>query len=178
MNNVKKYGLILFLREAPKQPFVAGFGLVGVIVAMSIVGIMSYVLSEMFKNQAIAQKNLDLKVARMAVTRNLNALQDDYCPAAPLRLRIVVPARCPDPTYVEIPGAPGQAVIVSQFDPTNPTNAQRMGGLYVRAKCQESPSGKKLKVEAVDVKRLQNIPDKAVWADVSPQADLLCDINR
>lgn len=168
----------------------SGMSLIAVMIAVGILGIAAYVLAEVFKNQFIAQKKLDLKVARLAVVRNLNARITDYCPprtdpTLPDPLRIVVPATCPDPTYLEIPGAPGQAVIVSRFDPANPLGAQRMGGLALRAKCcvgrPECPgAGKTLKVEAVDALKLERAPEEAAreWFDVSPSIPLSCNINR
>jgi type II secretory pathway pseudopilin PulG len=157
----------------------AGMSLVAVMVAVAILGILGFVLSEVFSNQFNAQKQLDLQVARMAIIRNLNARIQEYCPNPdPARAWTWIPASCDPPQYLEIPSAAGP-VIVSKFDPSAPLNAQLMGEMRIRAKCIKVNGAKQLKVEAVDAKKLAAEPSiDRNWKDISPQIALNCDINN
>jgi len=154
----------------------SGFSLAAVMVAVGILGVLAYVFSSMFSNEAKFQKALELQIARMAIVRNLNTRKSEYCPdGGPLRIN--VPASCSPEVYLEIPSL-GGVVIVSQFDPANPLNAQLMGEMRVRAKCTMINGKRTLKVESVDNKKLTNDPNNdANWKDVSPKEALSCDIG-
>lgn len=165
-------------QQKPKAQHVeAGFSLAALLVAVAIMGILGYVMSSIFANQAKAQKKLDLQVARLAIVRNLNARIRDYCPQGQ-PTSIAVPASCTPDAYLAIPSATGGAII-SLYDPANPLNAQKMNGMRVRAKCKIVDGLKTLKVEAVDEKKLEVEPNNEDnWKDVSPNIPLPCNIQN
>lgn len=161
-----------------KDHLQCGMSLVAVMVGVAILGILGVVLSEVFKNQFTAQKDLDLKVARMAVIRNINARIQEYCPpAGPLPW---VPATCGARTYLRIPnGVAGQPDIISLFDPANELAAHKMGNILVRAFCiTNANSRRELKIEAVSEKDLANRVPNTEWKDISPRIPLACNIHR
>ncbi len=164
-----------------------GMGLVAILVAVGILGIVAVALSRMFATQAYSQKKLEMAVASMVVVRNLNMRLMEYCPptspSAPVALPWTVPATCanaPTGTYVEIKTSSG-AVLIKMFNPAAPLTAQQMGDLLVRAKCvvypTKTPPHKTLKIEAVDAKWLAG-KASTPWFDISPQIPLPCDIDR
>lgn len=181
-----------------KEQLNQGMSLVAVMVGVAILGILAVVLSEVFKSQFSAQKDLDLKVARMAVIRNVNARIQEYCPpGGPLPW---VPAVCGARTYLSIPrvrrnpdssaGQPefiidtNQPAIIGLFDPNNELNAHRMGNILVRAFCDTNAAGQReLKIEAVSERDLANRVPNTGWRDISLRSNdaripLACNIHR
>ncbi len=156
-----------------------GVSLVALLVGLAILGILAMSLAEIFKNQFKANKQLDLKVARMAVLRHLNYKLHEYCPPPPSPLPWV-PATCSPETYIKIPALSGPPLI-RMYIPATPLNSQPLGELLLRAKCRQGgdpSSSKTLVVEAIDAKGLAaNNPD-AKWFDISPNIPLACQINR
>lgn len=168
-----------------KEQLNQGMSLVAVMVGVAILGILAVVLSEVFKSQFSAQKDLDLKVARMAVIRNVNARIQEYCPTTnpdgtPFGPLAWVPATCGARTYLRIPSrVAGQPDIISLFDPANELAAHRMGNILVRAFCvTNAASQRELKIEAVSERDLANRVPNTGWRDISPRIPLACNIHR
>lgn len=156
-----------------------GMSLAAVLVGLAVLGILAMSLAEVFKTQFKANKQLDLKVARMAVLRHLNYKLHEYCPPPPSPLPWI-PTTCSPETYIEIPTLSGSPLI-RMYNPANPLNSQPLGELLLRAKCRQGSdpsSSKTLIVEAIDAKGLAAKNPDAKWFDISPKIPLACQINR
>jgi type II secretory pathway pseudopilin PulG len=156
----------------------SGMSLVAVLVGVAILGVVAMGLSEVFKTQFRANKELDLKVARMAVLRHLNYKLHEYCPPPPSSLGWV-PASCTPEVYLEIPSS-GPAPLIKSYNPTSPSTAQPLGELLLRAKCMQvgASSPKILVVEAIEAKGLATGNPHTKWFNISPKIPLACQINR
>jgi hypothetical protein len=154
----------------------SGMSLVAVLVGVAILGIVAMVLSEVFKTQFRANKELDLKVARMAVLRHLNYKLHEYCPPQPAHLAWVPTGSCTVEQYVALPTSNPAAPVIKMYDPANPAASQPLGELLLRAKCKQvdASSPKTLVVEAIEARGLA----AGKWFDISPKIPLACQINR
>jgi hypothetical protein len=158
----------------------SGMSLVAVLVGVAILGILAMTLSEVFKTQFRANKELDLKVARMAVLRHLSYKLHEYCPPPPAPLGWVPTGSCTAEQYVEIPTSNPAAPVIKMYDPANPSASQPLGELLLRAKCRQvdAASPKELVVEAIEARGLAAGNPQAKWFDISPKIPLACQINR